>query len=153
MVAIKIQRTAGRAAISLQANYLGFLCQGTTFTRATPNTLIVRSSGMSLSYHLDLGWWTDQQWGRLVPKISCVALGFVLCLSLSIALFNAALAGNQDLVAEKVIAEHLESIGSPAALPETKSRAFAGTASVKSIQGMHGSLSATSMFASVGGKL
>jgi hypothetical protein len=108
---------------------------------------------MSLSYHLDLGWWTDQQWGRLVPKISCVALGFVLCLSLSIALFNAALAGNQDLVAEKVIAEHLESIGSPAALPETKSRAFAGTASVKSIQGMHGSLSATSMFASVGGKL
>jgi hypothetical protein len=59
----------------------------------------------------------------------------------------------QDLTADRVVAEHLKSIGSPAVLSGIKSRAFVGTTSANFIQGGNGSMTGTSMFVSEGRKL
>ncbi len=59
----------------------------------------------------------------------------------------------QGLTADKVVAEHLKSIGSPEVVSGTKSRAFVGTTSVNFIQGANGSLNGTSMLVSEGNKL
>jgi hypothetical protein len=59
----------------------------------------------------------------------------------------------QDLTVDKVVAEHLKSIGSPAVLSGIKSRAFVGTTSANFIQGGSGSMTGTSMFVSEGKKL
>ena len=59
----------------------------------------------------------------------------------------------QDLTADKVVAEHLKSIGSPAVLSGIKSRVFVGITSANFIQGGNGSMNGTSMFVSEGKKL
>ena len=88
-----------------------------------------------------------------MSKINCFFLTVVLCLSLSIARSKSVFAGDSDLTAEQVVAEHIKSIGSPAALAEIKSRAFLGTVSAEFFQGMHGSMTGTSMLVSEGKKL
>jgi hypothetical protein len=90
---------------------------------------------------------------EVVSKIGCFALTAVLCLSLGIVQPKSVLAQNQNLTVEKVLAEHLRSIGTPEAITETKSRAFVGTTSVNFIQGGHGSMNGTSMLVSEGNKL
>jgi hypothetical protein len=59
----------------------------------------------------------------------------------------------QDLTADKVVAEHLKSIGDPAMFSGIKSRTFVGTTSANFIQGGNGSMTGTSMFVSEGKKL
>jgi hypothetical protein len=59
----------------------------------------------------------------------------------------------QDLTADKVVAEHLKSIGSSEVISGIKSRAFVGTTSANFIQGASGSMNGTSMFVSEGKKL
>ena len=61
---------------------------------------------------------------------------------------------NADLTPEKLIAEHIKSIGDPATLSSVNSRAFLGSADVKFIQGMTGSIKdGVSTFISDGEKL
>ena len=88
-----------------------------------------------------------------MSKIKCFAFAMVLCLFLSFAQSKNIFAGDQDLTAEKVIAEHVKSIGSPSLLAGVKSRAFVGTTSLDFIQGGTGSLSGKSMLVSAGQKL
>ena len=88
-----------------------------------------------------------------MSKINCFIWTVVLCLSLSITRSKSVFARDSDLTAEQVVAEHIKSIGSPAALAEIKSREFVGTVSAQFFQGMHGSMTGISMLVSEGKKL
>ena len=57
------------------------------------------------------------------------------------------------MTAEQVIAEHVQSIGSPEALASLKTLAFVGTTSVDFIQGMYGKMNGQSMMVSDGKKV
>jgi hypothetical protein len=61
---------------------------------------------------------------------------------------------NADLTPEKLIAEHIKSIGEPTTLSSVNSRAFLGSTDVKFVQGMTGSIKGgMSTFVSEGNKL
>jgi hypothetical protein len=84
------------------------------------------------------------------------ACGFILiaclCFSLLLTQSEASYAA-EDLTPEKVIAEHVKSIGRPEYIAKLKSRSFVGTSDVKFIQGASGEMSGTSMMVSEGPKL
>jgi hypothetical protein len=88
-----------------------------------------------------------------VLKINSLALALLLSISVNLTRSKSGFAKDQDSTVEKIMAEHLKSIGSPEALAAIKSRAFVGTSSVDFIQGMSGSMRGTSMFVSEGKKL
>ncbi len=86
-------------------------------------------------------------------RIKCLVFALVLSFALSIVQPKSVLAKDQDLAAEKVVSEHLMSIGSPEVLAKIKSRAFLGTTSAEFFQGMTGSMNGSSMLVSDGAKL
>jgi hypothetical protein len=88
---------------------------------------------------------------RFMLKVNCLVL--ILCVSISFTRIETVCAKDQDSAAEKVIAEHLKSIGNAEVLAAIKSRAFVGTSSVDFIQGMSGNMSGNAMFVSEGKKL
>ncbi len=88
-----------------------------------------------------------------MSKIGCFILMTILCLLLGIFPVKSISAQKQNLTVDELLAEHVKSIGSPAAIAEIKSRALVGTASVNFIQGAHGSMNGTSMVVSEGNKL
>jgi hypothetical protein len=76
----------------------------------------------------------------------------VMCLSLFIAQSEKSYA-NEDLNAEKLVAEHVKSIGRTEYVSKVRSRTFVGNTQVEFIQGASGKMSGTSMFVSDGPKL
>ena len=61
---------------------------------------------------------------------------------------------DSELTPEKIIAEHIKSIGSPSILSSVKTRAFIGSTDVEFIQGMFGSVkNGVASFVSEGEKL
>ena len=85
-------------------------------------------------------------------RICYFVLSMVLCLSLSVSWTGYGFAEDQ-INPEQVVAAHLKSMGSPAALAALKSMLFVGTTSVEFIQGASGSMNGTSMCVSDGNKL
>ena len=85
-------------------------------------------------------------------RLKCLVSPAILCLSLCSCWIGHGLAKDKMSV-EQVVAMHLKSLGGPEARAATKSLAFVGTASVEFIQGMHGSMSGTSMCVAGGEKL
>jgi hypothetical protein len=82
----------------------------------------------------------------------------VSCLLILTAQSNLSFAGSatadSELTPEKLIAEHIKSIGGPSILSSVQTRAFVGSTDVEFIQGMMGSIkNGTSMFVSDGKKL
>jgi hypothetical protein len=67
-----------------------------------------------------------------------VLFAAILCLSWGASLSKTSFAADTEITAEKVIAEHLKSIGAPAALSGIKSRVLNGSSIVQFIQGMKG---------------
>ena len=88
-----------------------------------------------------------------MPRIYIFILTVALCVSPEINRSTNGFAKDQDLNAEKVVAEHLKSIGNPESLKGIKSRAFVGTSSADFFQGMQGSMTGASMFVSEGHRL
>jgi hypothetical protein len=76
----------------------------------------------------------------------------ILGLSLSAHFTNSVFA-EDEMTAEKVIEEHVKSMGTPQALAALKSLAFVGSSSVEFIQGMYGKMNGTSMLVSDGKKI
>ena len=86
---------------------------------------------------------------KVMSRMGSFFLAAAICLSLaSWCGFGFA----EDRDPEQVIAGHLKSIGSPEALADLKTLAFAGTTSVEFIQGMYGSMNGTSMCVSDGAR-
>ena len=71
-------------------------------------------------------------------KIRSFALAVVVCLVAAIVGFESASAADQEFTPEKIIAEHLKSIGKPEALSGIKSRVLTGVSSVEFVQGARG---------------
>jgi hypothetical protein len=71
----------------------------------------------------------------------------------SVAVFPLSLAKDKKLTPEELIAQHLQSIGSPDLLAKIQSRSFVGATSVRFQQGAIGELSGQCQFASDGRKL
>lgn len=88
-----------------------------------------------------------------MSRINCFALAVIICLSSGIAGSPKAYAQNQEMNAEKVVAEHLKSLGKPEVLAGIKSRYFQGVSSVQFIQGATGNLTGGFVFASDGSKV
>jgi hypothetical protein len=59
----------------------------------------------------------------------------------------------EELTPEKLVAEHVKSVGRPALLEKIQSRTFLGTSNVEFIQGMRGARKGTSVFVSQGPKV
>jgi hypothetical protein len=89
---------------------------------------------------------------KLMVRISYFVLAVVLCLSLSISWTGYGVA-KDPVTPEQVVAAHLSSVGSPAAVAALKTLTFVGTTSVEFIQGATGKMSGTSMLVSDGNKL
>jgi hypothetical protein len=89
---------------------------------------------------------------KLMNRTSYFVLAVVLCCSLSVSWTGYGVAKDQ-VNPEQVVAAHLASIGSPAALAALKTLTFVGTTSVEFIQGSTGKMSGTSMLAADGNKL
>ncbi len=77
----------------------------------------------------------------------------ILCLSWGVALSKTSFAADTDITAEKVIAEHLKSIGATASLSGIKSRVLNGISTVQFIQGMKGNQRGEFLMASEPNKL
>jgi hypothetical protein len=60
---------------------------------------------------------------------------------------------NEELTPEKLVAEHVKSVGRPALLAKIQSRTFLGASNFEFIQGMNGGKKGTAMFVSQGPKL
>jgi hypothetical protein len=91
--------------------------------------------------------------GGIALSKKWVVLAGIVCLSLSAGWTGGGFASDDDITPEQVVAEHLKTLGSPAALAQLKTVAFVGTTSVDFVQGMYGSMSGTSMVVSDGEKL
>jgi hypothetical protein len=91
-------------------------------------------------------------------RIKVLLVAVVFCSLLFITQSNISSAGpanaNADLTPEKLIAEHIKSIGEPTTLSSVNSRAFFGSTDVEFVQGMFGSIkNGVSSFVSDGEKL
>jgi len=91
-------------------------------------------------------------------RIKVLLAAFVFCSLLFTVQSNISSAepasANADLTPEKLIAEHIKSIGEPITLSSVNSRAFLGSADVEFVQGMTGSIkNGVSTFVSEGNKL
>lgn len=87
----------------------------------------------------------------LLPGIACCSLLFTLSSPRS---YAEPAENGSDLTPEKLIAEHIKSIGAPITLSSVKSRAFIGYSDVEFIQGIFGSIKGSvSSFVSDGEKL
>lgn len=87
-----------------------------------------------------------------MSRMSCFVSAVVLCIFLSIYWTGLGFAKDQ-VTPEEIVTVHLGSVGNPEALAAIKTLAFVGTTSVEFIQGMHGSMSGTSMYVSDGKKM
>jgi hypothetical protein len=86
-------------------------------------------------------------------KSEFVLFAAVLSLSLGIAMSQASFAADTDMTPEKVIAEHLKSLGGPEVLAGMKSRILNGFSTVQFIQGGHGGYKGEFLMASDDRKL
>ena len=85
-----------------------------------------------------------------MSRTNCFVLEVILFLSISWTGFGFA---KDKVTPEEIVTVHLRSVGDPEALAAIKTLAFVGTTSVEFIQGMHGSMSGTSMCVSDGKKM
>jgi hypothetical protein len=90
----------------------------------------------------------DEEWEELVLKICFSFVTVALCISLCFAQSKP----GQDITPDKIIAEHLKSVGNAGVLAATN-KTFLGAASVNFYQGGTGSQTGTAMFVSDGHKL
>jgi hypothetical protein len=89
----------------------------------------------------------------MAKKIGALISIVGLCLSILTLASDHSFAADNDLNPQKLVAEHLKSLGGPALLAKIKSRIITGLSSVEFIQGMSGKMQGSSMFISEGPRL
>jgi hypothetical protein len=91
---------------------------------------------------------------RVEVLLAAIVFCSLLFIVRSIISYAAPANANSELTPEKLIAEHIKSIGAPATLSSVNSRAFFGSTDVEFVQGMFGSIkNGVSSFVSDGEKL